>query len=164
MRIAACSALLIAAPAAAQSFAGATVSAGVAWHDQFPGRDPFASVRLHAGAHLFDHVSVVAVGQFAWTREESNDEEFPGAWPVWLATLGAGLQFDAGPFALQLGVGPAIKHLPWGTNEGSAAVFSSASMQLWRWLRFDLCGTRWILGDLYNQSATTVSAGLGAAF
>src|SRR4051812_22034029 len=84
--------------------AGIGLSAGAAWHDRYPdGADPVAAARAWLGVRL-DDFAAGATGQFAWTREESGDEEFPGAWAVHFLSLSLYLEFDVDRVAFQAGV------------------------------------------------------------
>src|SRR5260370_14965804 len=106
---------------------GLSLSAGVGWHDQYPGRDPVFGFRLHLGARAFEAdpigLGFIVVAQGASTRMENDDQEFPAEWSRFFGLLAVGLQLDHAPFALQVAVDPALSlntHQYGGNDDGAA--------------------------------------------
>ena len=161
-----CAALLLAAPVAGGVTAGFSATAGVALHDgDRGGADPVAATRAFFGPRVSDHIAVVLAAQFAWTREQSHDEEFPGAWATHFALGGMGVQLETGPLALQVGVGATWKRRPhWPSSESGLAFFAAASVAVWRGFTLDASVTRFGVSNTFQPGATVVSGGLGVSF
>jgi len=156
-------ALLVSLPASAEVTGGLSVGAGAAWHDQYPeGPDPVAAARVWLGPR-FKQAAILLIGQFAWTREENGDEEYPSAGPVHFMMAGVAYQYEVGRFAIQFGGGLSWKRIPHSDYlKDGASIFGAASLRLWGPARLDLCATRSWIGS--EDGITSVTGGIGISF